>query len=405
MRGGNLRWRTLRYRYGRIVGSGVEDDVEPPLRLGEASLFRGRAEIRHRVIGNSNYPSGRLGSPKDDAKAVEAKLNSLGVQVTRKTDVNRKQFLDSLRQFGQLLQQEESVIVFYYSGHGMQVNNRNYMVPIDADIQSEYDVSNYAVAVDDVLGRMPRGLKNLKIVILDACRNNPYEKRFKDSQVGLARMDSPQDTLIAFAAEPGKVVEAGSGGRLSMYSQTLVDHIDRPYPNILHMFQSVVDEVSERSAGQQNPRYENSARLALQFSFRPIAVGDDISSISVKLAPLVQQLTSELERLETRLSVDDTARLKQPLAKLEDLIQTSSREAGRTKTAGVDADMGNALASIVKALGDAINETSLQDDLNPNQVQILNGMRDKHSELADLLLTNQETARKIRETPIKSLRF
>src|SRR5512132_3074731 len=96
------------------------------------------------VIGNSAYPFRPLGSPKDDAEAIEAKLKSLRFQVTRKTDLRREEFFDAIRDFGDHLRQPDTVSLFYYSGHGMQMNNRNYMIPTDEDIRSEVDVGRYA---------------------------------------------------------------------------------------------------------------------------------------------------------------------------------------------------------------------------------------------------------------------
>ena len=223
------------------------------------------------VVGNSAYPSGPLGSPKDDAKAIEAKLKVLGFQVIRKTDLGREGFFNAIREFGDRLQQPGTVGLFYYSGHGMQVNNRNYMIPTDADIRSDFDVARFAVPVEDVLVRMEVGKSNPNFVILDACRNNPFEKRFKSSQDGLAQMDAPPSTLIAFAAAPGRVAQAGSGGKLSLYTAALAEHIDQPYPNFISMFQSVQNAVYERSGRTQSPRLELPPGLP-EFSFRPVVV-------------------------------------------------------------------------------------------------------------------------------------
>lgn len=221
------------------------------------------------VIGNSAYSSGPLSSPKDDAEAVEGKLKDLGFQVIRKTDLRREEFFNAIRDFGDRLQQPGTVGLFYYSGHGMQVNNRNYMIPTDSDIRSELDVGRFAVPVDDVLLRMELGKSNPNFVVLDACRNNPFEKRFKSSPDGLAPMEAPPSTLIAFAAAPGRVAEAGLGGKLSPYTQALVEHIDKPYPTFISMFQAVQNTVYARSGQKQSPRLELPPGLP-DFSFKPV---------------------------------------------------------------------------------------------------------------------------------------
>jgi uncharacterized caspase-like protein len=224
------------------------------------------------VVGNSAYSSGPLSSPRDDAQAVEAKLKGLGFQVITKTDLSREEFFNAIREFGNLLRQPGTVSLFYYSGHGMQVNNRNYMIPTDADIRSDLDVRRYAVPVEDVLARMEWGKSNPNIVILDACRNNPFEKRYKSPSDGLAQMDAPASTLIAFAAAPGRVAEAGTSGRLSLYTEALVEHIDQPHENFISMFRAVQDAVYERSRRTQSPRLELSPGLP-DFFFVPGGTG------------------------------------------------------------------------------------------------------------------------------------
>lgn len=234
-----------------------------------AIAFPSRAPAEERValvIGNSAYPSGPLSSPRYDAQAVEAKLRSLGFRVIRKTDLGREGLVDAIRDFGALLREPGTVGLFYYSGHGMQVNNRNYMIPIDADIQSDLDVPQYGVPIEDVLARMSLGESNPNMVILDACRNNPYEKRLKSTSDGLARMDASARTLIAFAAAAGQVAEAGIGGRLSPYTEALVEHIDQPYGNFIATFRAVQNAVYERSRRRQSPRIELSPGLT-NFSF------------------------------------------------------------------------------------------------------------------------------------------
>ena len=234
------------------------------------------------VIGNGAYASGPLGSPKDDAAVMEAKLRGLGFQVTRKTDLGRDKFYDAIKDFGERLKQENTISIFYYSGHGMQVNSRNYMIPIDSDIHSELDVGRFAVPVDDVLTRIAIGKSNPNFVILDACRNNPFEKSYKGSSDGLAAMDAAPSTLIAFAASPGRVAEAGSGGRLSPYTAALAEQIDRPYPNFISMFQAVQNTVYERSGHSQSPRLELPPGLP-DFSFKPLV--SELTSPPAALQP------------------------------------------------------------------------------------------------------------------------
>lgn len=227
------------------------------------------------VIGNSAYPSAPLGSPRSDAEAVAKKLADLGFAVTKKSDLGRDALFSAIREFSDLLQRPGAAGLFYYSGHGMQVNNRNYMIPVDASIRDEADVELDGVPMENVLRRMELAQSNPNIVILDACRDNPFEKRFKSAEAGLARMQFPTSTLIAFAAAPGRVAEAASGGRLSPYTQALIEQIDTPGQDLIKMFQVVQNAVLERTQGRQRPHVEISPGLP-DFSFRPVVAATGV---------------------------------------------------------------------------------------------------------------------------------
>jgi hypothetical protein len=215
------------------------------------------------IIGNGAYPAGPLSSPENDGQAVTDKLRGLGFAVTEKLNLNRVQLLNAIRDFGdQLIQHPGAVGLFYYSGHGMSVNNRNYIIPVDASIHSEPDVELYAVPVDNVLVRMAAAQDKANIIILDACRDNPFEKRWKSSNGGLAPInDEPSGTLIAYAAAPGHVAEAGLQGRLSKYTEALVALIGQPDENLITTFQDIQNAVYRSTDGRQQPYLEISPGL------------------------------------------------------------------------------------------------------------------------------------------------
>src|SRR4051794_34271883 len=133
------------------------------------------------VIGNAAYPTSRLRNPVNDAKAMADKLRSLGFDVLLRTDSNQRDMTRAISQFGQKLALG-SVGLFYYAGHGMQVRGKNYLIPIDAEIETEGSVSSEAVDVDQVLNQL--GPARLSMVILDACRNNPFERKFRSNAGG-----------------------------------------------------------------------------------------------------------------------------------------------------------------------------------------------------------------------------
>lgn len=285
------------------------------------------------VIGNGAYPSGPLSSPEKDGQAVAAKLKGLGFAVTERIDLKHDELLGAIRGFGeQLAQQPGAVGLFYYSGHGMSVNSRNYIIPVDANIHSEEDVEVSAVPLDNVLMRMTNAKDKANIIILDACRDNPFAKRWKSSGGGLAPInDEPTGTLIAYAAAPGHVAEAGLQGSLSRYTDALVTLIDRPI-DLIGMFRQVQNAVYLSTQGNQQPYLEMSPGLPLFFlNMRSTPnilgrLGDfglEVQSMVPGLVVVTNnndysfQITENMSNLNT---IEDLAEVSQLLAALPDRV-------------------------------------------------------------------------------------
>lgn len=229
-----------------------------------------RAETRIAlVIGNGAYPSSPLASPKHDAEAVARKLSELGFAVTKEVDLGGAALRKVISTFGERLKRPGTVGLFYYSGHGMQVNNRNYMIPLDAEILDEADVEEAGVPMESVLTKMEEARSNPNIIILDACRRNWIPKSLKSAQAGLAQMRPPASTLIAFAAAPGQAAWAAFGGRLSPYTEALIEHIATPGQDLIKMFQTVQNAVWRLTQGRQHPHVEFTPGLP-EFSFAPV---------------------------------------------------------------------------------------------------------------------------------------
>lgn len=211
------------------------------------------------VVGNYSYESAPLTSPRYDASAMEKSLADLGFTVKPRVNLDQNSFREELRDFSTRLKKNPGAIaLFYYSGHGMQVNGVNYLVPTGARIDSEADVSIYGVRVDEVILRMTTGGASTSILVLDACRNNPYEKRFKSADAGLARTPAPPGVVIAYAAAPGTVAIQATGGALSPYTAALVSSLAQPTPLLLTL-QRVANRVHSSSKGNQSPYIETSA--------------------------------------------------------------------------------------------------------------------------------------------------
>ena len=210
------------------------------------------------VIGNGAYTFAPLKNPPNDANDMAAVLKSLGFEVDLKVNANLRQMEEAVRRFGKKLRSGGQGL-FYFSGHGMQVNGLNYLLPVDASIESESDVRYEAVDAGQVLGKMRDAGNPLNIVILDACRNNPFARSFRDPVKGLARMDAPKGSLIAFATGPGSVAKDGEG-RNGTYTAALLKYIQTPGLTAERLFKQVRIEVNVQTGGKQIP-LENTSLM------------------------------------------------------------------------------------------------------------------------------------------------
>jgi TPR repeat protein len=238
------------------------------------------------VIGNSRYTSSPLKNPVNDARAMATTLRSLGFDVSRLENASYKDMRRAIIEFGNRLR-DSGVGVFYYAGHGLQVNGRNYMVPVDAVIQGDAEVAVEAVDVDYVLSRMETARNRLNIVILDACRDDPFSRSFRSPVHGLASIDAPIGTLIAYATAPGKVAQDGEGPN-GLYTSELLKAMKVPGLKIEDVFKRVRQSVSKQTNGQQVP-WEASSLIG-DFLFTVVPGGASTAS------PVVAPRREEPER-------------------------------------------------------------------------------------------------------------
>jgi len=228
------------------------------------------------VIGNGRYPASPLKNPVNDARAMAATLQSFGFQVVSQENVSYKEMRRAIIEFGNRLR-DNGVGVFYYAGHGLQVGGHNYMVPVDAVIQGDAEVAVEAVDVDYVLSRMETARNRLNIVILDACRDDPYSRSFRNQVQGLASIDAPIGTLIAYATAPGRVAKDADGdGPNGLYTSELLKAMRISGLKIEDVFKRVRQSVSQRTKNQQVP-WEASSLIG-EFSFSSTSVGPVIAS-------------------------------------------------------------------------------------------------------------------------------
>ena len=163
------------------------------------------------VIGNADYAAGRLANSVLDARSMAETLRELGFEVLAHENAGYREMRRAMAAFGERLARD-AVGLFYYAGHGLQVNGKNYLVPTDAEIKSERYVAAEALEAEGVLAQMQEAQTRVNIVILDACRDNPFTTRFRGLTRGLAFMAAPAGTYMAYATAPGSVAEDGEPG-------------------------------------------------------------------------------------------------------------------------------------------------------------------------------------------------
>jgi hypothetical protein len=210
------------------------------------------------IIGNSSYATAPLKNPTNDANAIGSELKKLGFEVMLFTNITQAEMKKQIRNFGEKLASDKGIGLFYYAGHGLQVNGENYLVPVDANIQKEQDIEFEALNLSRVMGEMDYAQNTMNIVILDACRNNPFTKGPRSvSIIGLATTTAPQGTYIAYSTAPGSVAADGTANN-GLYTQELLKSISKPGIKIEDVFKQVRTSVYEKSNKAQVP-WENSS--------------------------------------------------------------------------------------------------------------------------------------------------
>ncbi|WP_024516174.1 caspase family protein [Bradyrhizobium sp. Tv2a-2] len=226
-----------------------------------ASSSMARADKRVAfVVGNGAYRNvATLPNPAADAAAMAKTLRGVGFDVVEGVNLTRDGMTEKLLDFGQKTQGAD-IALFYYAGHGIAINGVNYLLPVDADIKSEMDVKlGAAINVDVTLDQTMADSK-VKLVFLDACRDNPFAARIRSAstrsvnvQAGLAEMKSGEGTLIAFATGPGQTALDGEAGRNSPFTRALIAHIAQPGAEIQQAMTEVRAQVSEETKKGQLP--------------------------------------------------------------------------------------------------------------------------------------------------------
>jgi uncharacterized caspase-like protein len=217
------------------------------------------------VIGNAAYRNySPLQNPVNDARAISKALTQAGFKVTLRENASRIDMIRAVRSFGDSLA-KDGVALFYFAGHGVQVSERNYLIPVDADIQREDEVQHFSLDAATVLEKMDRTQGRINLLILDACRNNPFGRTTRGFASGLAQMEAPYGTLIAYATGPGRLALDGDGPH-GIYTQHLLKHIHTPDLAVEIMFKRVREGVTRETKNAQVPWESSSLRGDFYFA-------------------------------------------------------------------------------------------------------------------------------------------
>jgi uncharacterized caspase-like protein len=277
------------------------------------------------VIGNSAYSSSPLKNPVNDATDTADALQKLGFMVILKKNANLETMEEAIEDFGNRLKRG-GVGLFYYAGHGVQVNGVNYLIPIGAKINRETDVKYHSVDANKILDEMGNANNGLNIVLLDACRDNPYARKFRSATRGLAIVSSaPVGTFISYSTAPGQVARDGEG-RNSPYTKALLQYVKEPGLTIEDVFKGVRQKLRKETG--QVPWELSSLEGKFFFvsgeaSKTAEVVKEATATPAVELDPQRMEIESERERLQKQR---DLLEQKEALAKEKEELAERERK-------------------------------------------------------------------------------
>jgi hypothetical protein len=342
----------------------------------QAQIIEGRKVAL--VIGNGRYQSaGRLQQAPVDARVMAAALRDAGFDVALYENLSRTRLSSVIVDFEGRLRNAE-VGFFYYAGHAIQLGDRNYLVPIDADIPSERYVPTYAVGVDEVMRSMEEAQSRLNLLVLDACRNNPFAPRWTTTSRstgasrGLATINAPSGFIVAYATGPGDV--AADDGT---YAAALSNHLRVPGREISEVFRYVHQQVKDASGSGQLP-WVSEARGPGSFYPGGAPAGLDAGPVSTPLvepvveapratpAPSSFQLPSPKvpkSKLDkgTRSSFDGIWQLERPSERQQALLSLAQDTADQTSSDGEPLVDAKALTRYRRLLRDESLSTPYTD--------------------------------------------
>ena len=258
------------------------------------------------VIGNGKYIEAPLKNPGNDARGIGGELQKLGFHVNLKLDAGKNEMIEAIRAFGAELGRKKGIGMFYYAGHGAQLAWKNYLIPVDAAIEKVEDMQAKTVELNSVLDGFINAQNPMNVIILDACRDNPFGNRAQTQQKGLSQFDAPPGSLLAYATSPGHTAADGDGAN-GLYTENLLRELKVPETRIEDVFKRVRLNVRKKSAGRQIPW--ESTSLEDDFYFLPPGQAKTLSE-------------QELDRLfSEELAIWEGVKDAKESAKLEEFLR------------------------------------------------------------------------------------
>ena len=273
------------------------------------------------VIGNSQYKDAPLRNPANDATAIAGALKQAGFEVVQALDAGRAAMLDAIQAFGGGLERQGAVGLFYFAGHGVQLAWRNYLIPVDAVVDNPEDVRERAVELNTLLQGLTRAKNPMNVIILDACRDNPFGTRVRPERRGLSQFDAPPGSLLAYATAPGNVASDGEGEH-GLYTENLLREIQVPEAKIEDVFKRVRLHVRRRTKGQQIPW--ESTSLEDDFYFVPPR------AVALAAEEAQRERKRELALLEKRRAAEEAERKRREEQALRE-ARAAAEEAERKR--------------------------------------------------------------------------
>jgi hypothetical protein len=217
------------------------------------------------IIGNSQYQRGPLLNPTNDAKAISATLAELGFQCQLLLDADLHAMSDAVQQYGARLASQKAIGLFYYAGHGAQLAWKNYLIPVDAVLSTLDDMPRKTLELNTLLSVLSKAANPMNVIILDACRDNPFGSGVPVERKGLSQFDAPPGSLLSYSTAPGNTASDGDGAN-GLFTENLLREMRVPGAKLEDVFKRVRLKVRIKSGGQQIPWESTSLEEDFYFS-------------------------------------------------------------------------------------------------------------------------------------------